>query len=372
MFKILDSTEEIRRKTAWEGLFNKKPFGRIATVITSDPPDLAEIIPGTPKIKDISLAGPAGKRPAWDEIIRSEIHRCYLGARSKYRDDSFPAINMPRNIYGQSQAIAEAFGCRLISQGAENEGLFFPVPWIQSSADANRLKVKPIEECLYWEAIKFTQYACEVTGGEFSIRNPVITGPLDTVNYVLGTTRLMDWIYEEPGTLKKILAVITEFLVDVIQKFQKAGNDRFCPDACACVNRGFGLCSEVRSLVSAAAYEEYEAPYLFQIGKACGPFMVHSCGAWERTMSSVLQNPYIFMLDFGCREMDLKKISKLTQGKISLHVHQSVNLDERFTWPDSASFVRYVMSADTGPIPLAVQFGFADLDVYLKEVKAYE
>ena len=43
-----------------------------------------------------------------------------------------------------------------------------------------------------------------------------------------------------------------------------------------------------------------------------------------------------------------------------------------FKMLDSASFVRYVMSAVTGPVPLAVPFDFADFDVYLKEVKADE
>ncbi|MEK9137750.1 MAG: uroporphyrinogen decarboxylase family protein, partial [Bacteroidota bacterium] len=43
---------------------------------------------------------------------------------------------------------------------------------------------------------------------------PVMTGPFDTVNYLLGTTTLMEWVYTEPlvvhGLLDKVTAVIIE------------------------------------------------------------------------------------------------------------------------------------------------------------------
>ena len=347
----LSSEQLAKRKVVWDGLTGKKPFGRLAAYYMQHP-DSEEVGHDIPPADEIPLTGPAGKMPEWDKAIKEQVRNLSIKALSQYQDDTFPALVIPVS-YGQSQALAEPFGCRLIPQETEKD-LFMPVPWIESAPDVDRIKVAPIENGLYWNAIEFTKYALEVTDGQLSIRNPVMTGPIDTANYILGTMGLMEWIYEEPEALHKLLRMITEMLIDTIKKLQKSANYKLCPDTGKCVDMGFSLCSEIRHLISADVYKEFEAPYLRQIGKACGQYMFHSCGTWERMLETDLEDPNLMMANFQSKEMDLEQVYKITRGRLSISVKASADLHERYLWPDESSFFRYLLTVFPEPVPLEV------------------
>jgi hypothetical protein len=357
----LSSDQVLKRKVAWEGLANRKAFGW-AAVCSSTKPDLAEVAEDLPPEDGIPLAWSSGMHPEWDAEIRTQVRALHAAALSRYQDDSYPAIAIPRPVHGQSQAIAELFGCRLIPQESE-QNLYFPVPWIEKPSDLDRLRIKPVELCLYGKAIEFTEYAFKAVNGELSIRNPVMTGPIDCANYILGTMQLMHWIYDEPSALHRLLAIITEVLIGIILKLQASAGGRLCPDHCVCLPSGFALCSEVRHLISLDMYKEFESPYLRKIGRECGKYMLHSCGTWERTLSTDMQDENLMMVHFQTKEMNLAKVYDYTKGNLSLYVGPSVNLGDEYIWPDEASFYRHLIAAFPVPIPLS--FSIGDIDSYL-------
>lgn len=360
----LEGSETNRRKTAWEGLAKKQAFGRVAICINGRVPDFIEIEPHIIPADEIPLQLPAGKYPEWDFNIRNQLRNLQFNALSNYQDDTFPAISIPRHIHGQSQGLAEAFGCSLIPQDPQ-EGLYYPVPSIHSIKDIDNLKIKPTDEILYGRSIEFAEYARLVTDGQLSVRNPVMTGPIDTANYILGTMKLMEWIYDEPDTLHRLLFMITDNLISTIWKLQAAVEECLCPDHSFCITKGFALCSEIRSLISSEAYNEFEAPYLKQIGEACGPFMIHSCGTWERTLNSVLENTKIMMINFQIKEMDIQKIITITKGNLSMKIGRSINLGEKYTWKDAASFFRHVIKNLPEVVPLEMDINTDDINTFI-------
>jgi hypothetical protein len=94
--------------------------------------------------------------------------------------------------------------------------------------------------------------------------------------------------------------------------------------------------------------------------------MVHSCGSWEDKMKSSMTDHNLIMLNCMSREVDFEKVCKMTGGKISIVVWRSLNLNERWTWPDAASYYRYMMRAFTEPTPLEMVVNEEDLQEYLR------
>lgn len=354
-----------KRKIAWDGLAEKKAFGRVAYCLMAYP-DAEELKKEIIPEEQIPLAIQAENRPDWDIEIRKMIYWNMVDAFSRYPSDAYPSLLIPRPVHGQSQGLAEALGCTLVPQESE-QGLYFPVPWIESAADVDKIKVKPIKDCLYGKAIEFAGYAYAACNGQLPVRNPVMTGPIDTANYVLGTMRLMEWVYEEPQALHKLLDIITEILISIIKALQKVTEGNLAPDHGNCLKSGFALCSEVRHLISAEIYNEFEAPYLRRIGQVCGKYVIHSCGTWERTLKTDMSDPNLMMVHFQCKEMDLGKVYEITGGRLSLSAASSINLDERYTWPDEKSFFTYVMSVLPEPIPLLLRIN--DISQFLEALK---
>jgi hypothetical protein len=323
-----------QRQPAWDGLTNRRSFGW-AAIMSCPKPDIEQLGKSVIPAEEIPLTGPVGSRPEWDAVIARQVRDLHLGARSRYEDDSYPAISIPRSVHGQSQCIAQMFGCEMVEQAAE-PGLFYP-----------------IGESWVGRAVEFAQYARAVTGGALAIRNPVMTGPIDSANYILGSMQLMRWIHDEPQALHQLLERITGIMIEIIHALQQAAGGALCPDHCTCLPRGFNLCSEVRSLLSVSTYEEFESPYLRRIGRECGCYMIHSCGTWERTLPVDIKDENLMMVNFQTKEMNLQKVYDYTHGKLSLYVGESINLGDQYLWPCETDFYRYLMTAFPEAVPLS-------------------
>jgi uroporphyrinogen-III decarboxylase len=284
-------------------------------------------------------------------------------ALSRYQDDVVPALHVIRSLYGQSQALAQRFGAKLIPQ-EEHEGLYFPEPCIHTAADVDRVKLIPLEQTLYYKAIEYARYAVDSTDGQLNLRNSVMTGPIDTANYILGSMGLMEWIHDEPKALHKLLQMITDTLIDTLSRLQKAAGGKLCPDCVSCIDRSYGLCSEVRHLMSAESVLEFETPYLKQIGEACGPYTFHACGTWERTLEGDMTDPNLMAINFQSKEMDLAKIYAAVQDRLSLSFSLSGRLAEQFVWPDDESYCRYVTTVFPKPVPM--EFYIPNIEVWNK------
>lgn len=345
------SEETQKRSIVWEALAEKRPFGGLAVALPSFP-DAEEVKKDVVPVNQIPLAKTAlGRNELWDQYLRKDIHHLLIAAASKYQCDAYPALNIPRPIHRQSQGLAEIFGCSLEEVKSEPD-LFHPIPCIHEPSDVDRIKVIPFEQTAYGNAVKYARYAYEATEGMLSVKNPVMTGPIDTVNYIMGTMTLMEWIYDYPNELHTLLRIVTEQLIKLIKALQKVTDNHLCPDHSFCLPRGYALCSEVRHMISKEAYDEFEAPYLRQIGKECGPYVYHSCGTFERMLETDAADPMLMLINFQTKEMDLKKVYAATNGRLSMLVGRSINLTEKYLFPDERSFYEHLFTAFPEPVPV--------------------
>jgi hypothetical protein len=358
----LSQEQKNQRSRIWESLFQHAHAGRVAISYQGKYPDQEQIEKQMMPDEEIPLGnrGEAG----WDQEIRRQIHRLRLNASSVLQDDYFPALSIPRPVHGQSQGLAELLGCELRKHEKEPD-FYYPVPWITMPDDLDQIKIKPLEQCMYGQAVRFAEYAVRATEGQLAVRNPVMTGPIDTVNYIIGTMRLMEWIYDEPAALHKLLDIVTDQIIHVIQELKRVSNGQIAPDHSACMPRGYALCSEIRAIISENSFSEYELPYLKRISRECGPYMIHSCGSWEHVLKASMTDPNLRMVNLMSREVDVRKVFDLTQGNVSLAIGRTFNMNETWTWPDTQSFYRNIMQSISRPVPVELTVAAEDLQDYL-------
>jgi len=116
--------------------------------------------------------------------------------------------------------------------------------------------------------------------------------------------------------------------------------------------------------VSAAVYEEFEAPLLARIGQSLGPYAIHACGSWERTVPSARLDPRLRAMNGQIRENDLATLCDLARGDLILSINPSRNLHERYLWPDTTSFLGHVLATVPAWQPLEVRLEETDLDLW--------
>ena len=302
---------------------------------------------------------PSRWSPKWLEALQGAVARTV--AAQDLPGAWVPALNVPRFVHGQSQGICDLFGATVERQ---EDGNYFVRPLPPDTAAVAAVEPAAIETSMYWGAVEWVAYARAATRGRFDFRNPVMTGPFDTANYLLGTTVLMEWVYTEPAALHRLLDRITEVVIGMMGALRQATGGRLHGDALSCMRDAFCLCSECRALVSEGVYEAFEAPCLARIGEALGPFGIHSCGAWERTVPSALRDPNLRAMNGQVRENDLAELCAQTQGCVLLSIGPSANLHERYTWPDTESFLRYILQTTPPEQPLEVAVNEADLGLW--------
>ncbi|MHB9025370.1 MAG: uroporphyrinogen decarboxylase family protein [Armatimonadota bacterium] len=340
----------------WDALWNGVSPGRFAVDVNPNAERLARI-KGAYRVK---IDEPSGTYPdEWRQSLTDQLYT--LAAKCELPGDHYPALCVPRGVHGQSQGITDLFGARV---EAQPDGNYFPYPLPPDPDVIDAVVPAPIDTSMYWGAVEWVRYARAATGGALAFRHPVMTGPLDTVNYLLGTTVLLEWVYSEPETVHRLLAKVTDVLIAVIHALRAAAGGALCPGLCSCMRGGFDLCSEMRSIISLDTYEEFEAPYLRRIGEEAGDYAVHSCGSFERTIPSALRDPHCRAMNGQVRENDLALLCELTTGKITLSINPSVNLHERYTWPDSESYFCYVLSIVPSAQPLEVSMMEDDLPLW--------
>ena len=306
---------------------------------------------------------PRDMAPGWTpEWRKSLLHGAGVLIAAKQLPGAWvPALDVPRFVHGQSQGICDLFG---VSVERQSDGNFFVHP-LAADADAiGSIRPRPLEESMYWGAVEWLRYARRATRGRFEFRNPVMCGPFDLANYLLGTTRLMEWVYTEPATVHRLLGKTTAVIIGMVRACREAAGGILHPLHFGCVANLFDLCSECRSLVSAATFEEFDAPYLRRIGQALGPYAIHSCGSWERTVPISLRDPNLKGMNGQVRENDLRELCRLAEGRVVLSIGPSCCLDERFTWPDRASFLEHVLQAAPPTQPIEVTINESEMDLY--------
>ncbi|OPZ85965.1 MAG: Uroporphyrinogen decarboxylase (URO-D) [bacterium ADurb.Bin429] len=344
------------QEAVWDALWRGKSIERIAVDVRPNAATCRRVREEFAFELDEGAVKLAGYTERWREELLNSLYA--LAAQRLMPGDGAPALDVPRWVHGQSQGFADLFGARVEEQP---DGNFFPYPLPADPAFIDDLQCRPLETSLYYTAVEWLRYARAATGGALPFRNPVMTGPLDTANYLLGSTTLLEWVYTEPETLHRLLGKITDAIIGMLRALGEAAGGLRHNTEVTCTRGGFGLCSEIRAIISSAIYEEFEAPYLLCIGEALGTFSVHSCGSWERTLPSVLRNPYLRAMNGPSKENDLPTLCALAQGKILLSIYSSVNVHEEYLWPDTESYLRHVLTVTPIEQPLEINLQEDDL-----------
>ena len=337
-----------RRAAVWDALWARQAIGRLAVAVTPSEERVAQARAACAglELRDPSPL-PAHWTPRWREYLVRDLVQAW--AQTAVPGDAFVGLPVERSIHGQSQGFADLFGARV---EALPDGNFFVHPLPPDPVAIAAIQPRPLEVSMYWAAVEYVRYARAAAAGCLPARAPVMTGPLDTANYLLGSTVLLEWVYTEPKALKALLATLTDAIVRMLQALREAGGGRLDPQLVWCMRGGPDLCSELRAIISADIYEEFEAPCLREIGRRFGPLAIHSCGSWERTVPSVCADPGLRALNGGSREVDVAELCRLANGRLTLSIYRSQNCHERCLWPDNEAFWSHIL----GTVPLSQPF----------------
>ena len=111
-------------------------------------------------------------------------------------------------------------------------------------------------------------------------------------------------------------------------------------------------------------YEEFEAPYLKRLGEKFGPYMIHSCGSWERTIPSALTDPNLRVMNGQIRENDLKRLCELSGGRKTLSINPSKDLSEKYTWTNIKDFYEFILKTVPETQPFETNIEEKDLPLW--------
>ena len=327
------------RERVWDALWARRSIDRIATAVAPSDERVARVRQACAGMKlHDPRSLPRRWLPKWREHLLKDLgHIC---AQMEMPGDGFVGLYTERAFYGQSQGIADLFGARVEEQP---DGNFYVYPLPPDPVVIAGLRPRPLEESIYWAAAEYVRYARDATGGVLPVRAPVMTGPLDTANYLLGTTVLLEWVYTEPEALRALLSTLTDTIIRMLHAVQEAAGGQIHPQLFWCIRGGPDLCSELRAIISADIYEEFEAPYLREIGRRVGPLAVHSCGSWERSVPSACSDPNIRAMNGGSREADVAELCRLANGGMTFSIYRSQNCQERCLWPGNGTFWSHIL-----------------------------
>ena len=207
-----------RRQAIWDDLWAHRPIGRLAVAVCpeADRVKRAREAVGTLRLNEPQSL-PSNWTPRWRESLLDDLAQVY--ARLELPGDGYLALTVPRELHGQTQGLADLFGVRVEKQP---DGNFFAHPLAPDPERIAPLRPGPFHESQYYNAVEYMHYAREATGGFLPFRSPVITGPLDTANYLLGPTVLLEWLYTEPDVVHALLDTITHLLIEVFAACREA------------------------------------------------------------------------------------------------------------------------------------------------------
>lgn len=357
----LIAARERTHGSVWDALWARRSIGRLAVQVTPDPDQLAaakqavaENLPAEP------LPKPSGWTEQWRQSLQDDLASQY--AMLQLPGDHYPVLSPPRFVHGQSQGICDLFDARVEPQPDAN---YFVHPLPPQPEKIAALVPRPLMGSRYWGAVEWIRYARSLTRGVLGFRNPIMTGPFDTANYLLGTTVLMQWVYEEPAALHALLDRVTAVIIDMLTALRQAAGGRLAsPHHGKCLRGGHDFASECRSLVSREVYDTFESPYLRRIAATHGPYAIHSCGGWERTVPSAMADPDLRMMNGQIRENNLTQLCEISRGQMTYSIGPSMNLPDRYTWPDRRSFLEFIIRTVPPTQPLEISIAVGEIPLW--------
>lgn len=346
------------RAPVWDGLWAHQSPGRVAVAVRPSAARIASTRGLIDTLPDPDPLPPAWT-PDWREALLGDL--AWWLACWELPGDACPVLSVPRFLHGHSQGICDLFGARVEPR---HDGNFFAYP-LPPDPDAIAACVpRPLETSRYWGAVAFLRYARAVTGGRLPFRGPIMTGPFDTANYLLGSTVLLEWVYTEPEAVQVLLARLTQVIGDMVTALREAAGGTLHAHHLVCTRGGHDFASECRAIVSREVYETFEAPCLRRLGDRLGPYAIHSCGEWARTLPSAHRDPNLRAMNGQVKENNLTELCALADGAVTLSIHQSINLAEPYLFDSRLDFFSYLLERTPATQPLETAIGEEEIPVW--------
>jgi hypothetical protein len=302
---------------------------------------------------------PGKWRDEWRQWLLDDLYS--LLAAMQLPGEMFHALSVPRALHGQSQGMVDVFG---VAVEPQEDGNVYARPLPAQPRLIDDLGPGDVQASQYYQAVEWVRYTRAATGNLLPMRMPVMTGPLDTAVYVLGASTLLEWLYTQETTVAGLLDRITQVNIAMIRLLQEAAGGAIHSHHYSCMRGGFDLCSETRSVISAEHFAAFEAPRLWRIGQSCGSYGIHSCGNWARTVEASCADPNLRAMHGQVRENDLAELCALARGRVTLSIGPSMNLPDRYTWPDRELFLRYILAHWQKGQPLEIVIQEQEIDLW--------
>ena len=277
-----------------------------------------------------------------DAAIRFFVSSAQAMADSPVPHDLFPFLFISRAFYGHSQRLSEPFGTVTEVNGATHAQAR---PSISDLSQVKHLKLKPVAECPYLSrSLEVLRYFMESSEGRYHVQHMVTTGPCDTVNYALGSTLFLESLYTNPAELHQLLRMATDVIIEHIQACQRIAPGKLVSDHTPLLDGAYCICSEIRSQFSREHYEEFEMPYLKEIGKAVGPLHIHVSGPIEHSVPSTLADENIRHYKFWLRDCNLARVTEMVGDRVSVDFFRNDCMPS-LGFPSVSAYFKYVFES---------------------------
>lgn len=205
-----------------------------------------------------------------------------LGALTKSLEFKADIANFLEPWYGIGY-IASAFGGEYLWQPGAAPSV---KDHFETMEDVLARDITPIDKSpVGIHILETIEYFLDKTKGRIPMSYCDVQSPLNMLSYLMPMSELFMEIYDDPDSVEKVTAIITELLIDFLKK-----QENLIGDCLAKPGHGFassrkfqamGMSADNVVMLSPDMYRDLCFSYDDQIGAAFGGLAFHSCGEWS-------------------------------------------------------------------------------------------
>jgi len=185
--------------------------------------------------------------------------------------------------------------------------------WNEGQAPAIKPPFNSIKEVLEYEylpvektkigkhTLDMIEFFLEKTRGKIPISFTDTQSPLNIASYLIPMDKLFLAMYDNPEEYQKLLALITDLLINFSLKQQEIiGEALVYPGhgfASSTEFQGIGFSDDNSMMISNTFFEKLEIPFRERIGSFFGGCAFHSCGNWSGKIPAIKKIKNLKMVD---------------------------------------------------------------------------
>lgn len=251
-------------------------------------------------------------------------------------DDYIPQVDTNNG----PNAMASAFG-----DGSQMAERHWVDKVLEDFSEIDTLEKPKVTSGLVGEAIEKTRELVKTT--EFSIRSLDLQSPITVATQLLGVSEIFTAMYDDPKRLHKLLDLLTDFTIDVIEAQREAAQGRFAPVYWPWLwspgEVGIELSDDYMLSLSPEQFDEFSLPCLSRLAEHFGGLFLHSCSIYERNLPSIAKIPNLRGVNSDLSmSAPIRNILDALPGVVySPHIY----MNKEISRPSQAEWLREILSA---------------------------